>query len=370
MKSLLTHVLDRIARCMSKTLKKKRCVECVLFVSIYSSSLFHGLAYADRSGTGFFVSKSGHVMTNAHVVSECAEVSFWADGRQHLLMLIGTDEANDLAVLQVGGAPSHIATFREGRPIRPGDDIMVVGFPLRNLLSDDSVVTTGTVSARAGLQNNSSYLQISAPIQPGNSGGPVLDSSGLVVGVATAFLDSVKMMKERQVVPQNVNFAVNGSIAKAFLDAHDIPYVVQANVSQKERSEIADLARRYTVSIRCHDQKKHDRVVLGGADSSQETERLKRILEDIVDRDHPGWREIVKQKAWAQWLSSKPESEQRLILDSWDPSVIGNALTDFKRSHRGITRNADIPPGPSRKITDEELDAMLKKLTVPEGANR
>jgi uncharacterized protein len=101
-------------------------------------------------------------------------------------VLVANDEKNDLAVvcvMAIGEPPTSIAVFREGAPIRAGDSIVALGYPLSGLLSSDANLSVGNVSALAGLRDDSRYLQISAPVQPGNSGGPLLDASGHLVGI-------------------------------------------------------------------------------------------------------------------------------------------------------------------------------------------
>src|SRR5439155_21695916 len=99
-----------------------------------------------------------------------------------------------------------------GRAVRQGDGIVAVGFPLRGLLASGPNVTTGTISALAGLGDDSRYLQITAPVQPGSSGGPLLDQSGNVVGVVVGKLDALRVAQAIGDIPQNVNFAINAAV--------------------------------------------------------------------------------------------------------------------------------------------------------------
>jgi S1-C subfamily serine protease len=103
------------------------------------------------------------------------------------------NERNDLAVIRLAWPASSVAVFREGAPIRAGDAIVALGYPLSGVLATTANVSVGNVSALAGLADDSRYLQISAPVQPGNSGGPLLDASGHLVGVVTAKLDALRM---------------------------------------------------------------------------------------------------------------------------------------------------------------------------------
>jgi hypothetical protein len=128
---------------------------------------------------------------------------------------------------------------------------MVAGFPLSNLLSSDLNVTTGTVSALAGLGNNRHQIQITAEVQPGNSGGPVLDQYGHVVGVVVARLDAIKLARRTGRLPQNVNFAISEGTARAFLDANNVPYEVEPSISVMPPADIAAKAREFTVRVEC-----------------------------------------------------------------------------------------------------------------------
>ena len=145
------------------------------------------------SGTGFAVSHQGHLLTNYHVVDNCHWIRVTANGEQKELTIVATDKKNDLAIVKLRGSLSNVARFRNGRSIRSGDSIVVVGFPFHRVLASEANVTTGTVSAMAGLGNDTRFLQIAAPVQPGNSGGPVLDKSGHIVGIVESKLNALAM---------------------------------------------------------------------------------------------------------------------------------------------------------------------------------
>ncbi len=201
------------------------------------------------TGTGFVVSGERHVLTNDHVVAECAEVRI---APALAATVVARDEASDLALLRVSAEEAGaVATFRQGRGIRPGDDVVVVGYPLRNYLATEMHVTTGSVSALAGPGDDRRFFQMTAPVQPGNSGGPVLDSSGNVVGVVMAKLDAIKVAQATGDIPQNVNFAVGAGTARAFLDTHDVPYGTAPSTNELKPADVAAKARRFTVVIEC-----------------------------------------------------------------------------------------------------------------------
>ena len=202
-------------------------------------------------GTAFFVSKQGHLLTNRHVVGDCQQVRL--AGSDKPLKVLPQDEANDLALLQMTGKPKAVAVFRAANNLRQGESIAAYGYPLQGTLAAGGNLSPGVVSALAGLGNNASQIQITAPVQQGNSGGPVLDGKGQVVGVVVQKLDAVKVAKLTGDVPQNVNFAVNESTARAFLDSNQVQYKTGGwwSFGQKDLTEIAEDARTYTVVVEC-----------------------------------------------------------------------------------------------------------------------
>lgn len=139
----------------------------------------------DVNGTGFVINASGYIVTNNHVIKECVgDIHGNLTGQSAMnLRVVSVDETNDLALLQAPKTFQATAAMRE-TAIHPGDSVVAIGYPYHGLLTSDFTVTTGIVSSLSGILNDTRYLQISAPVRPGNSGGPLLDASGNVVGVA------------------------------------------------------------------------------------------------------------------------------------------------------------------------------------------
>lgn len=203
------------------------------------------------SGTAFFINKQGHAVTNRHVVAGCKALRI--EGEDAALTSIVEDAANDLAVLKFAGKVKNVATLASNpQQVRQGEEVIVFGFPLNSLLSSGGNLTPGIVSATSGLGNNSSQMQITAPIQPGSSGSPVLNKKTSVVGVVVMKLSDAHMAKMTGGIAQNVNFAVSGQTLKAFLDAHQIEYQTDGLFSLSKSNEaIADEARRWTKVVEC-----------------------------------------------------------------------------------------------------------------------
>lgn len=207
----------------------------------------------DASGSGFIVSEDGNVVTNRHVVSGCRSVAVRTDSSQAMpARVIALHPRNDLAVVRAEGSFGTIASFRVGRPIRPGDDIVAVGFPLAGLLADEPSVTTGSVNALAGIHNDPAILQMSAPVQQGSSGGPVFDASGNVVGVVVTKLNARIVAEETGDLPENVNFALKSDVARSFLDELAIGYRTSPSTARLANADVGDIGRRVTVMVECY----------------------------------------------------------------------------------------------------------------------
>lgn len=205
-----------------------------------------------NTGTAFIVNAAGHAITNHHVVEGCTEVR--AESRDGVVKVVTSDVINDLAQLQIPGAVSAQATIAsEPAKLRQGEDIVVFGFPLNAVLSSGGNLTPGVVSALTGLGNNTNQIQITAPIQPGSSGSPVINRKGEVVGVVSMKLSDSKMAKATGQVGQNVNFAVSGQTLKTFLDTHKVEYRGSGMFSfgGKSTADLADEARKWTLVVEC-----------------------------------------------------------------------------------------------------------------------
>jgi S1-C subfamily serine protease len=206
-----------------------------------------------KTGTGFVVSASGHIVTNHHVVNGCAgDIHGNLSGEPvTTLRVVSSDESNDLALLQ-GPAASFkdFAKIRD-RAIRSGDSVVAIGFPYHGLLTSDFTVTTGIVSSLSGLLNDTRYLQISAAVQPGNSGGPLLDTSGQIVGMVAAKINALKFVRATGNIPENINFAIKTGAIRDFLDNSVVPYQTAEPKGELKTAEIAGNARGYTLLISC-----------------------------------------------------------------------------------------------------------------------
>lgn len=207
----------------------------------------------NKTGTGFVISATGQIVTNHHVVDGCTgDIHGNLSGEPATtLRLVSSDESNDLALLQgPAGSFKDFARIRD-RAIRSGDSVVAIGYPFHGLLTSDFTVTTGIVSSLSGILNDTRYLQISAAVQPGNSGGPLLDTSGQIVGMVAAKINALKFVRATGNIPENINFAIKTGAIRDFLDNSVVPYQIAEPKGELKTAEIAGAARAYTLLISC-----------------------------------------------------------------------------------------------------------------------
>jgi S1-C subfamily serine protease len=204
------------------------------------------------TGTGFAVSASGDAVTNNHVVANCKEVRAGPDGGDVSKATISAlDRQNDLALLRLSIPPAAMAKFRAENTVRLGETVVVLGFPLYALVSKGMSLTTGNVSALVGLRDDRREIQITAPVQPGNSGGPLMDASGNVIGMVNAKLNAIRTAEATGDIPQNINFAIRGLVIRQFLDSKKVGYQTAPSGDPVKTADIADAARGFTLRVEC-----------------------------------------------------------------------------------------------------------------------
>lgn len=157
------------------------------------------------SGSGLLV-KGGYVLTCWHVVEKGQKVTVACGGKDYAATVVQKDPANDIAILRVSDAPGGIPLSLADSKL--GGNVFTMGFPHPDLQGSDVKYTTGSISGLTGPGNTPVYYQISAPLQSGNSGGPLFDEYGNLVGIVAAKLDSLKMLAATGDLTQNVNYAI------------------------------------------------------------------------------------------------------------------------------------------------------------------
>ena len=201
------------------------------------------------TGTGFVVNKD-YVVTAEHVLEDCTAISIRHSQKEINAKTVARDAANDLGLIRLSQPIWNTAKLRGGRPVRKGERVSNYGYPLFGQLADSATITQGNINNLSGLGNDSRFFQFDAPSQPGNSGGPVLDSSGNVVGVVSHIL-SKKYADKSGHIAQNVNFAVKSYLVESFLSSNIVSFEKAESTEKLELPDIAEKAERFTVLVGC-----------------------------------------------------------------------------------------------------------------------
>jgi len=209
-------------------------------------------------GTAFAINERSEFLTSYHTVDGCPMPRARISGEWHNAGVLAKDKHSDLAVIGVAPAinapPLH---FRDGRGSRLAETVIVLGFPYAGLLTRDPQATTGVVSALSGIRGDVRYVQLTAPVQPGSSGGPMLDASGNVIGVVSAKLsknaasDWDGKPEALGAPPENINFAIKSEEAMAFLEANRMSYYKSKSATKLDAADVAESTGTSVVMVGC-----------------------------------------------------------------------------------------------------------------------
>ncbi|HZM04377.1 MAG TPA: serine protease [Candidatus Saccharimonadales bacterium] len=170
-------------------------------------------------GSGFFVTQNGYLLTNYHVVKEAGKIKVYYKKQYYPAKVIDVDRVNDVALLKVDGGKFLPLALSHKSSADLGDEVFTIGFPNIEMQGVEPKYTDGKISSLAGMQDDPTEYQISVPVQPGNSGGPLCDVNGEVVGIVVARLNDMAVMRVSGVVPQNVNYAVKSEYALRLVES-------------------------------------------------------------------------------------------------------------------------------------------------------
>jgi hypothetical protein len=186
----------------------------------------------ESQGSGFVLTPAGHVLTALHVLANKTNATVWIQGKRHVGHVTATDTNLDAAiiVLEDQPAPFRPLPFAPDAPCRMGQDVYSMGFPLADTLGTEPRLSKGLVSATVGLEDDPRQVQISVEVQPGSSGGPLLNERGEAVGMVVSTLNPARVFAQTGgKLPQNVNFASKAASLNAFLRASGVLLPVLTN---------------------------------------------------------------------------------------------------------------------------------------------
>jgi TPR repeat protein len=183
-----------------------------------SSAAGIALTRPESSGTAFFITDDGYLVTNEHVAGNGAQVRLVTTSGLISAKVVKVDAANDLALLKASGRFAALPVV-PSRSARLGATVGTVGFPNIGLQGFAPKLAKGEIASLSGAGDDARYFQISVPLQPGNSGGALVDERGNVVGVVSAKLNSRAALAASGALPENVNYAVKSSFLLSFLES-------------------------------------------------------------------------------------------------------------------------------------------------------
>ena len=170
------------------------------------------------SGTGFFITDDGYVISNYHVVKGATKVRLVTSAGTVDAKVVQVDAANDLALLKAAGRFTPLPIL-SSRSAHLGGTVATIGFPDPGLQGFSPKLAKGEIASLSGAADDPRYFQISVPVQPGNSGGALVDERGNVIGIVSAKLDASVALAASGALPENVNYAVKSSLLLSFLES-------------------------------------------------------------------------------------------------------------------------------------------------------
>ncbi len=196
---------------------------------------------AASSGSGFFVSKEGHIITNFHVIENCDSIKVNFKGKEIEAEIFAIDKMNDLAIVQTNINPLNVFPV-SNKDVVLLQDVIVAGYPLGKYLSSAIKMHKGSITALAGYEDNYSNFQTDATINQGNSGGPIIDKYGNVVGVAVA------TWVEEGV--QGIHFGIKSSVLITFANAKELNFL-PPNRREIPKEKLGELISEATTYLEC-----------------------------------------------------------------------------------------------------------------------
>ncbi|MBN1806667.1 MAG: trypsin-like peptidase domain-containing protein [Sedimentisphaerales bacterium] len=176
------------------------------------------------SGTCFAISEDGLIVTAYHVVKNVKTIKVYLTKDSFIsAKLVRGDPSNDLALLKIESATPSFLKIAPMRSIKTGDKVFTIGFPVISFLGQEPKYTEGVVSSLSGIGEASSFVQITVSVQPGNSGGPLVNEDGEVVGIITSTAAILPFIKESGTLPQNVNWAVKADYLLPLIELPKVP---------------------------------------------------------------------------------------------------------------------------------------------------
>lgn len=210
-----------------------------------------------HSGTGFFVNRDGYVLTNEHILKDCKRITISGTVTNQSVKLVAVDAVHDLALLKAPGSPDYsIAEFRAlSQPVQKDERVVVIGYPGEAANKGQTVMRRGVVQNTKGPSEKPHWMEISDILEKGNSGGPVMDKTGNVIGVAVAMMQMSLQTVVNGVTEESRTWESGAAITtlpvRNFLKTQGVSYYESPSGALLSDSQLNELAHRFIVNVRC-----------------------------------------------------------------------------------------------------------------------
>ena len=202
-------------------------------------------------GSAFSISVDGYYVSNDHVTQDCQNIHLGQGANKHKSEIVFSDKENDISIIKSKFKSLEVIPLSKKRP-KLLQEVYVAGFPFGDEYSDTIKITKGVVSSLVGINNDTSEIQIDAALQPGNSGGPIVDKEGNLLGIATYILNKEYFIKKYGSIPENSNFGIKTSSLINLINALDIDIGVKPRINNYRNTDmLGELLEGSTYKVLC-----------------------------------------------------------------------------------------------------------------------
>lgn len=204
----------------------------------------------NAAATGFLITPDGYLLTACHAIAMTSRVEVLYQGRSYAARIVSKDESTDAAVLRIEGTGFPCLPFVSSSKAKIGDAVFTLGFPQIDVQGVEAKFTEGSISSLSGPADSPRFFQISVPVQPGNSGGPLVNEKGEVVGLIISRLNDIVALRATGMLPQTVNYAMKSSFVLPLVES--VPNLAEKlarSSTAKDRSDAIEKAKNAVVLI-------------------------------------------------------------------------------------------------------------------------
>lgn len=255
---------------------------------------------ATYTGTGFFINTTGYLISNAHVVTDKTYLAIRdSRGKFYRVTVVAEDKKNDLVLLHTIGSFPALRIVHSDQ-VQKGQHVLTVGYPQISIQGNESKVTDGIINSFSGLNNDDNWFQISVPIQGGNSGSPLVNESGEIVGVIVATVNDQNFYNKTGSMPQNINYAIKSKVLLQFLSTQQVSNITNTrskmSIAQVDNATVLVIAKNTPLDVPYESPP---------VDIKIENAQLAQI--------HPDWKTITQSKGFKEWLENTPATQDAFI---------------------------------------------------------